>query len=164
MNVLVTENLYDRDYVEAYGYGFDAFAAYVEQFTPEWAYARTSIDPESIRETAREMARHRPATLVHPGRHVTWYGDDAQRSRAIALLNALLGSWGRKGGFYYPSAVDVPELPHPKFPTPQRPKADNPDNKYPFADGTLTNGIRDATITGKPYPIKGWMVYATNLS
>jgi thiosulfate reductase/polysulfide reductase chain A len=163
MNVLVTENLYDRDYVEAYGYGFDAFAAYVEQFTPEWAYARTSIEPESIRETAREMARHRPATLVHPGRHVTWYGDDAQRSRAIALLNALLGSWGRKGGFYYPSAVDVPELPHPKFPTPQRPKADNPDNKYPFADGTLTNGIRDATITGKPYPIKGWMVYATNL-
>jgi thiosulfate reductase/polysulfide reductase chain A len=40
---------------------------------------------------------------------------------------------------------------------------DNPDHKYPFADGALTNGIRAATLTGQPYPVKGWMVYGTNL-
>ncbi|MBT8467960.1 MAG: molybdopterin-dependent oxidoreductase, partial [Deltaproteobacteria bacterium] len=152
MHVLVNEGLYDKEYVEAHGHGFEAFAASIAPYTPEWAYPRTSIDPALISETAREMARHQPSTLVHPGRHVTWYGDDAQRSRAIALLNALLGSWGRKGGFYYPAAMEIPEYPHPAFPTPQRPKVDNPDNKYPFADGTLTNGIRDATISGKPYP------------
>ena len=61
------------------------------------------LDPEQIRRTARMMAGARPATLVHPGRHVTWYGNDTQRSRAIAILNALLGSWGRKGGFFIPS-------------------------------------------------------------
>lgn len=163
MNVLVKEELFDKEYVDAYGYGFDAFAAHIAQYTPEWAYPKTGIEPSVIRETAREMARHRPASLVHPGRHVTWYGDDAQRSRAIALLNALLGSWGRKGGFYYPASVDIPAYPYPDYPTPRRPKADNPGNKYPFADGALTNGIREATTTGKPYPIKGWMVYATNL-
>ncbi len=163
MNVLVKEELFDNEYVEAYGYGFDAFAAHIAQYTPDWAYPKTGIEPSVIRETAREMARHRPASLVHPGRHVTWYGDDAQRSRAIALLNALLGSWGRKGGFYYPASVDIPAYRYPDYPTPRRPKADNPGNKYPFADGALTNGIREATITGKPYPIKGWMVYATNL-
>jgi thiosulfate reductase/polysulfide reductase chain A len=27
----------------------------------------------------------------------------------------------------------------------------------------VTTGIRDATITGKPYPIKGWFVYSSNL-
>ena len=27
----------------------------------------------------------------------------------------------------------------------------------------LSTDIRDATITGKPYPVKGWFVYATNL-
>ena len=27
----------------------------------------------------------------------------------------------------------------------------------------ITTGIREATITGQPYPIKGWFVYATNL-
>ncbi|MEN8183923.1 MAG: molybdopterin-dependent oxidoreductase [Myxococcota bacterium] len=163
MNVLVTEGLYDKEYVEEYGFGFEAFEVIIGRYTPEWAYAQTTIPPETIRETAREMARHRPATLVHPGRHVTWYGDDAQRSRAIALLNALLGSWGRRGGFYTPSSMEVAGYPYPPYPTPERPKLDNPDGRYPLADGTLSNGIRDATLTGEPYPIKGWFVYATNL-
>ena len=163
MNVLLRENLYDREYVAAHGFGFEQFAAGIADFTPERAYPETGIPPEVIRETAREMARYRPATLVHPGRHVTWYGDDAQRSRAIALLNALLGSWGRKGGFYYPQSMDVPAYPYPPYPKSEKGKVDNPNNKYPFADETLTTGIREATISGKPYPVKGWLVYATNL-
>jgi len=163
MNVIVTEELYDRPYVEQHGFGFDYFKAEIATCTPEWAYPETGIRPELIRETAREMARHRPATLVHPGRHATWYGNDAQRSRAIALLNALLGSWGRKGGFYFPDSMDVPGYPYPAYPHSERPKVDNPARKYPFATETITTGIRDATLTGEPYPIKGWLVYATNL-
>ncbi|HEY6551882.1 MAG TPA: molybdopterin-dependent oxidoreductase, partial [Vicinamibacteria bacterium] len=163
MNVLVQEQLYDRDYLDKHAFGFDAFAAEIAPYTPEWAYPLCGIEPGVIRETAREMASRRPATLVHPGRHATWYGDDAQRSRAVALLNALLGSWGRKGGFYTPSSVDVPAYPYPPYPVPARGKVDNPDHRYPFADGALTTGIREATLTGRPYPVKGWMVYATNL-
>jgi thiosulfate reductase/polysulfide reductase chain A len=163
MNVLVGEGLYDKAYVEQYGFGFEHFQAEIASRTPEWAYPETGIAPEVIRETARAMARHRPATLVHPGRHATWYGNDAQRSRAIALLNALLGSWGRKGGFYFPSSMDVPGYPYPDYPQPARGKVDNPDHKYPFASETITTGIRDATLKGQPYPIKGWLVYATNL-
>ncbi len=163
MHVLVKEGLYDRDYVAKYGYGFEAFAASLETCTPEWAYPETGIEPETIRATAREMARCRPATLVHPGRHSNWYGDDAQRSRAVALLNALLGSWGRRGGLYVPVTFEVPGYPYPAYPKPPRPPADNPGKKYPFAEDALTNGIRDATLTGQPYPIRGWFVYATNL-
>lgn len=163
MNVIVRENLYDRDYVEKYGFGFEAYAASLAEFTPEWAYPETGLEPELIYATAREMARYKPATLVHPGRHVTWYGDDAQRSRAIAMLNALLGSWGRKGGFYTPVTMDVPAYPYPPYPKSARGKVDNPDQRYPFAHETITTGIREATLTGNPYPIKGWFVYATNL-
>ena len=163
MNVLVREGLYDKDYVAAHGFGFEAFAAEILPYTPEWAYAETGIEPELIRETAREMARHRPATLVHPGRHATWYGDDAQRGRAIALLNALLGSWGRKGGFYQPASMDVPGYPYPPYPKSEKGKVDNPGRLYPFASEALSTGIREATISGKPYPVKGWLVYATNL-
>jgi thiosulfate reductase/polysulfide reductase chain A len=163
MNVLVTEGLYDKDYVAAHGFGFDQFAAEIAAYTPEWAYPETGIEPHVIRETAREMARHRPATLVHPGRHATWYGDDAQRSRAIALLNALLGSWGRKGGFYTPVSMDVPGYSYPAYPASAKGKVDNPGKKYPFANESITTGIREATITGQPYPVKGWMTYATNL-
>ncbi len=71
--------------------------AHVKDFTPEWAYGITTINPELIRKTAKEMADASPAVIVHPGRHVTWYGDDTQRVRAIAILNALLGSWGQQG-------------------------------------------------------------------
>jgi thiosulfate reductase/polysulfide reductase chain A len=163
MNVIVGEGLYDREYVGKHGFGFEAFAAEIAPYTPEWAYPITTLDPGLIRETAREMARHRPASLVHPGRHVTWYGDDAQRSRAIALLNALLGSWGRRGGFYQPASMDVPGYPYPAYPHSERGRADNPGRRYPFADTAITTGLRDATLTGVPYPIKGWMVYATNL-
>lgn len=163
MNVIVSEKLYDREYVDKYGFGFEQFVAEIQTYTPEWAYPETGIDPDTIRATAREMARYRPATLVHPGRHSSWYGDDAQRSRAIALLNALLGSWGRKGGIYMPAALDIAAYPHPPYPTPQKPGVDNPDNKYPFADEVISTGVREATLTGKPYPVKGWLVYATNL-
>ena len=119
MNVLVAEERYDHEYVDRYGFGFDAFKASVATTTPEWAYPLTGIDPATIRATAREMARHRPATLVHPGRHATWYGDDTQRSRAIALLNALLGSWGRKGASGPRPAWTLPAT--PTRPTPSRP-------------------------------------------
>jgi thiosulfate reductase/polysulfide reductase chain A len=163
MNVIVGENLYDKDYVSKYGFGFEQFAAEIQAYTPEWAYPETGIDPDSIRATAREMARYRPATLIHPGRHSNWYGDDTQRGRAIALLNALMGSWGRKGGFYVPSSMDLPAYPYPPYPQPGKPKVDNPDHRYPFANESISTGIREATLTGKPYPVKGWMVYATNL-
>ncbi|HEX7357928.1 MAG TPA: molybdopterin-dependent oxidoreductase [Ignavibacteriaceae bacterium] len=164
MSVIVNEKLYDIDYVTKYGFGFNEFASEVSQYTPEWAYIETGIDPEVIRETAREMARYKPSTLVHPGRHATWYGDDSQRSRAIALLNALLGSWGRKGGFYVPYSYSIPKYPYPPYPAEQAAPVHNPGNKYPFATGEqISTGIREATITGKPYPIKGWLIYATNL-
>jgi len=163
MNVIVSMGLYDKEYVEKYGFGFEQFSQLISLNTPEWAYIQTGIDPEIIRATAIEMAKNKPRTLVHPGRHTTWYGNDAQRSRAIALLNALLGSWGRKGGFFFPASLDIPNYPYPEYPHGERGKVDNPGKKYPFASETITTGIREATITGEPYPIKGWLVYATNL-
>ncbi len=167
INVLVTERLYDVDYIAQHATGLEQLAAHVAPYTPEWAYPETGISAAVIRETAHVMARNKPATLVHPGRHAVWNGDDAQRSRAVAILNALLGSWGRKGGFYVPSQMDLPGYPYPPYPHPTgehaRGKVDNPGNKYPFAHDTITTGIREAMLTGKPYPIKGLMTYATNL-
>ena len=164
MNVLVTEGRYDAAFVAKYGHGFDKFAAEIAKYTPEWAAAETGIDAQMIRVTAREFSSHRPAALVHPGRRVNWYGDDTQRSRANALLNALLGNWGRKGGLFVQAGISVPSYPLPKYPKSDQPMADNPNGeRYPFADEAVTTGIRDATLSGKPYPIKGWIVYSTNL-
>lgn len=164
MNVVVTEGRYDAAFVERYGAGFDKFRAEIAKATPEWAAEETGIDAQTIRATAREFSARRPATIIHPGRRVNWYGDDTQRSRAIALLNALMGNWGRKGGFFVQQGFDLPGYPLPKPPKSDKPLADNPDGeRYPFADEAVTTGLRETTLTGKPYPIKGWFVYSTNL-
>ncbi len=163
-NVLVTEGRYDRVFAEKHGYGFDKFVAAIQDNTPEWAAQETGLDADLIRVTAREFSNARPASLIHPGRRVTWNGDDTQRSRAIALLSALLGNWGRKGGLYFAAGMKVAPYPLPKPPKSDKPMADNPNGeKYPFADEGVTNGIREATLTAKPYPIKGWFVYSTNI-
>jgi thiosulfate reductase/polysulfide reductase chain A len=95
---------------------------------------------------------------------VNWNGDDTQRSRAIALLDALLGNWGRRGGLFVQDGLKVPAYPLPAYPKSDKPLADNPNGeRYPFADEPVTTGIRDATLTGSPYPIKGWFVYSTNI-
>jgi thiosulfate reductase/polysulfide reductase chain A len=60
--------------------------------------------------------------------------------------------------------MKVPAYPLPPYPESDKPLADNPNGeRYPFADEPITTGIRDATLTGSPYPIKGWFVYSTNL-
>lgn len=76
MTVLISENLYDQDYIAKYATGLKELEEYVKGFTPEWADPITEIPAAQIRETARAMAAAKPAVAIHPGRHVTWYGDD----------------------------------------------------------------------------------------
>lgn len=165
IHVIIYEGLYDRDYVEKYGYGFDLLKEHVKTMTPEWAYGITTIKPRIIYETAREMAMASPSVIVHPGRHVTWYGDDSQRSRAIAIINALLGSWGRRGGFYFKEALKIPDYPHPPYPKPAWTWKEALDGKYPLAGLAVSNAIIDASIPSpdNKYPVKGWIVAGTNL-
>ena len=149
MNVLIAEGQYDREYLERYAYGFEQLKAHVAPFTPEWAYPRTGLEPESIRRSARAMAGARPAVVVHPGRHATWYGNDTQRARAVAILNALLGSWGREGGLYQPAQATALPYPTPAFPKGQPGVLDRPEpSDYPLADEVLAHGICDASIPG----------------
>ena len=164
-HVMIKEGLYDKEYIAKYGFGFEQFAAEMSKYTPEWAYIETGIEPELIKETARELAKNKPASFIHPGRHTTWYGDDTQRSRMIALVNALLGNWLHKGAFFEPVKFKLPKYNYPPYPETHRERADNPGKKYPWGGEVegLTTGMRDATITEKPYPIKAWWVYATNL-
>ncbi|MCV9389427.1 molybdopterin-containing oxidoreductase family protein [Reichenbachiella ulvae] len=164
-HVIINEGWYDKEYVEKYCFGFDQLKAHVQQYTPEWAYGVTTLEPKQIIETAREMAKAAPAVIVHPGRHVTWYGDDTQRLRAVAILNALLGSWGRRGGFYFPDKISIPSYPHPEYPKATKSYLDAMKGKYNLASEVISNGLCEVTVPSpeRDWNIKGWIVNGTNL-
>ncbi len=166
IHVLLEENIFNQDFVTEHCTGLEELKKECASYTPEWAYPITSIQPDVIRKTARTMAKNAPATLVHPGRHVTWYGDDTQRSRCIAILNALLGSWGSKGGLYLPQKAKVPKYPLPAFSKPKWTWKDLENNKYQLASAAVASQVRDVTADPSldpEHPIKAWFVYGSNL-
>jgi thiosulfate reductase/polysulfide reductase chain A len=115
MNVLITENLLDQAFIDKWTDGFDKLAAHVRAFTPEWAAQITELSADQIRETARAFGNARPSTVIVPGRHVIWYGNDSQRMRAVYILMGLTGSYGREGGLYFNKTPFIDEIPHPPF-------------------------------------------------
>lgn len=165
MHVLVYDGIYNKEFVERYTTGFDELKEYLRPYTPEWAYGITTLTPGLIRRTAREMASAAPSVIIHPGRHVVWYGDDTQRARAIAMLNALLGSWGHRGGFYFKEAKPVPEYPTPEYPKPKWNWHDTLNGRYPMAGLSVSNVLIEASIPApeNKHQIHAWMVAGTNL-
>jgi len=165
IHVLIFDELYNKEYIETYAEGFEALKAHVKQFTPEWAYGITTLKPDLIRRTAREMANAAPSAIIHPGRHAAWYGDDVQRTRAIAILNALLGSWGNRGGIFFKEGIKIPGFPSPEYPKPAWSWKELLNGKYPLANEAVTNSVIEASYPseGKDAKIKGWMVSGTNL-
>lgn len=166
MNVIITEKLYDKEFLDQYATGFKELEEHVKTFTPEWAAAITDIPAAQILDTAHTMADAKPAVAIHPGRHVTWYGNDTQRARAMAILTALLGAYGRKGGLFLPTKLTAGRIQLPPMPESEKPPADRFLGTFPLATEEsqgLTHGLIAATLAEKPYPIKGWIVYGQNI-
>ncbi|MDJ0961421.1 MAG: molybdopterin-dependent oxidoreductase [Acidimicrobiia bacterium] len=185
MNVLITEGRYDASYVADWTVGFDELSAHVADLTPEWAASITDLPAEQIRETARVMADNLPQSVIMPGRHVTWYGNDTQRLRATYLINALLGAYGRPGGLYFNKSPFLEEYPHPPYAVAgssggcSAEPGEEVSDELPLgpsgkarADGARDTFLRGATalqelidpmISGDPYRIEGLIVYGTNL-
>lgn len=130
-NVLVTENLYDAEFVAQYGSGFEQFAAMIQQYTPEWAAAITDIPAETIERIAQEMAAAKPAVFIDPSWHGAFgsqYINSTQTARAVAILNALLGNINRAGGLIFAKSAKLGNLDPEKYPAP-------PEPELPRADG-----------------------------
>ncbi|MFO0567446.1 MAG: molybdopterin-dependent oxidoreductase [Polyangiaceae bacterium] len=161
-NVLIEEGRYQKEFVQNNVEGFAEFAAHVKDKTPEWAYIETGLEPSLIRETARELAKNAPAAFVHPGRHVVWYGNDTQRSRAIAIVNALLGNWGKKGGFYLPQSLNVAAYPSPALP---HGAGFKPRQTFPLATSPCAYDVCDASMKqgDDAARVHAWIVYGCNV-
>jgi anaerobic selenocysteine-containing dehydrogenase len=97
MNVIITENLFDRGYIETHTVGFAELTQRAMDYSPEKVSVITGIEPEAIRRLAREYATTRPA-FIRIGMGLQRHSNGGMTVRAISCLPALIGSWQEVGG------------------------------------------------------------------
>ncbi len=93
-NVLINENLYDKDYVEKHTEGFDEYKKSVEKYTPEYAEKITGVKAEDIRKAMREYASAKNAMILY-GMGVCQFSQAVDVVRGLASLALLTGNFGR---------------------------------------------------------------------
>ncbi|MBV5305781.1 MAG: molybdopterin-dependent oxidoreductase [Desulfobulbaceae bacterium] len=165
MNYLVQNKKYNQEFVTNHTAGFDKFSQSIAEWTLDKAAKECEIPAAQIKEVADLLAANAPNVTIHPGRFSSWYGNDFQRGRALACLTALLGAYYVKGGWLPPKK---PKLSKTSWAAEEHGNEHNlnyHNNKmhHPYAPpGTPTELIRDCAISGKPYPIKGCVVWGQN--
>ncbi|MBI2506113.1 MAG: molybdopterin-dependent oxidoreductase [Candidatus Latescibacteria bacterium] len=101
-HVIIRDQLYDETFVRDWTVGFEEFSKYVADKTPQWAEGITSVPAATIERLGREFATTRPSLAdvwSGPGQH----SNAVQGGRAIACLNALVGSYDRPGTMVIPN-------------------------------------------------------------
>ena len=162
MNVLITENLYDKEFVDQNTVGFDELWAEVREMTPEKAAEITDIPAEDIREVTCRFASYAPSAAVHPGRRTQWYADGTQRVRCIAILNALVGNYKMPGGVVKYEKYKLPKAPHAHYPAFEK----EVWSQYPlFTDSKPENTIASHEVIMQTMSdeVKAWFVYGVNV-
>jgi formate dehydrogenase major subunit len=97
MNVIISEGLYAKEYVEERTEGFDAMKKIVEKYTPAYAEKITGVPADDIRTAARIYAEAGKAAILYTmgiTQHIT--GTDNVKS--CANLAMLCGYLGIEGG------------------------------------------------------------------
>jgi len=97
MQVLITEDLYDRDYVQKCTVGFDELKRKVLEYPPEMAADITGVPAELIRSTARRLAAVKPAMLIYT-LGITEHTCGVNNVLSCANLQMLLGNVGFECG------------------------------------------------------------------
>src|SRR6267378_2540519 len=93
LNVIVTEGLYDRQYVEAQTSNFKAFAEHIKEFTPEEMAPICGIPTDTLRTVARSYARAKSA-IVFWGMGVSQHVHGTDNARCLIALALICGQIG----------------------------------------------------------------------
>ncbi|MFC1869183.1 molybdopterin-dependent oxidoreductase [Thermodesulfobacteriota bacterium] len=96
-HILIRDNLYDEKFVEEWTLGFDEFAEYVRDFTPEYVSKITGIKRTKIESLAESIYDAEGASyIMYTGLEYTKSG--VQNIRAVMVLWALAGQLDAEGG------------------------------------------------------------------
>jgi anaerobic selenocysteine-containing dehydrogenase len=161
MNVIISEELYDKAFVESWTFGFDKLKKHVRGYSPEAVAGITGVTAAKIRQFAKIYATTRPATITQ-GVSLDHCINGVQNSRAISILIAISGNLDIDGGNTY----DFP-LPQTSLRVKGRVNVGEAIGaKYPifnqFISETSAMPVTNAILTGKPYPVKALIIQGCN--
>ncbi|MCG8639374.1 MAG: molybdopterin-dependent oxidoreductase [Desulfobacterales bacterium] len=163
---IIQTQAYNRQFVDRYMDGFAELKQFVVPYTPEWAEQETGIPAHRLRNLVEELALAAPAVIWHPGWMAARYTDSFYVCRTIYIINALLGTYGAKGGLAFVSKPgDVGHKGLKQFmslyPKPEGKRADGIGWKYKhFEEGPgLAHFLYQAMETEDPYPVKAYIAY-----
>ena len=97
LNVIISEDLYDHDFVEKWCYGFEQLAERVKEMPAEKAAEICGLDANQIREAARVYAAAKPAQIAW-GLAIDQKSNGVQAGHCIMALEAITGNIDVPGG------------------------------------------------------------------
>jgi formate dehydrogenase major subunit len=101
LNVIITEKLYDEQYIAAYTENFEALRESIKEFTPEKMATVCGIDAETLKEVARLYAKSQ-GSLIFWGMGISQHVHGTDNSRCLIALALVTGQIGRKGTGLHP--------------------------------------------------------------
>ena len=97
MHVILRDSLHDAAYIAANTTGFDALAAHVRPYTPQFASYATGIPAVDIERLARLYATITP-TVIRLNYGIQRGQNGGAATRAVCMLPLLTGAWQHRGG------------------------------------------------------------------
>ncbi len=171
---LIHNDWIDRDYIRENVYGFEAYRAYVEDFTPEKTAEITGLPPEEIRMAAKMVGENLPLAINPSNASLVHFKNGMQNHRAVMALSAITGSYDRPGGMIptyltYAHSIGGFETLEPEFSVEKYPK-DGPlpigCERFPLWHRLIGEmqacDLPRAILTGQPYPLR--MLYAHGMN
>ncbi len=101
INVIITEQLYDADYVRDHTEGFEDLKARTAAATPEAMAVICGIEPAVIRDVARGYATAN-AAMIFWGMGISQHTHGTDNSRCLISLALLTGNVGKAGSGLHP--------------------------------------------------------------
>ena len=97
MNVIISEGLPAKEYVENRTEGYDALKAVVAKYTPEYVEKISGVPAEDLRKAARIYATAKAASILYC-MGITQHSTGTDNVKSVANLAMLCGMVGIEGG------------------------------------------------------------------
>lgn len=163
LNIVISEQLYDKEFVSRWTIGFEKLAGGVVAYPPEKVEKITWVPAETIRKVARLYSTTKPA-CISQGIALEHHTNAVQSIRAITTLQAITGNLDVPGGALMNHAASLADLGLcDGQPGEVRPVGAHEHPVYfEFRPEAQANMLPEAILTGMPYPIKAMIVAGSN--